>query len=83
MLQEMEQKGGILFKGPLNTADNSVMCNDLIYWSGEIGMKLVDKLEIEAKIDDTNRDQVNRYFTLFEEHISPKSNTLRVVVELK
>ena len=46
-------------------------------------MELVDKWEIEAKIDDTNRDQVNRYFTIFEEHITPKSNTLIVVVELK
>ena len=46
-------------------------------------MELVEKWEIEAKIDDTNRDQVNRYFTLFEEHIAPKSNILISVVELK
>ena len=46
-------------------------------------MELVEKWEIEGKIDDTNREQVNRYFTLFEEHIAPKSNTLIAVVELK
>ena len=46
-------------------------------------MELVDKWEVEGKIDDTNRDTVARYFTLFEEHISPKSNTLIVIVELK
>ena len=81
--RKWKKKVEVLFKGPLNTAGNGVKCNYLIYWSGEIGMELVDKWEIEAKIDDTNRDQVNRYFTLFEEHIAPKSNTLIAVVELK
>ena len=81
--RKWKKKVEVLFKGPLNTAGNGVKCNYLIYWSGKIGMELVDKWEIEAKIDDTNIDQVNRYFTLFEEHIAPKSNTLIVVVEPK
>ena len=46
-------------------------------------MELVDKWETEGKITDDNRDEVNRYFTLFEEHISPKSNALIAIVELK
>ena len=46
-------------------------------------MELVDKWETEGKITDANRNQVDRYFTLFEEHISPKSNALIAIVELK
>ena len=49
----------------------------------EIGMELVDKWEIEGKIHDANRNNINRYFELFEEHIAPKSNALIVIVELK
>ena len=46
-------------------------------------MELVDKWEIEGKIHDGNRNTINRYFDLFEEHIAPKSNALITVVELK
>ena len=37
----------------------------------------------EGKIHDGNRNQIDRYFKLFEEHIAPKSNALIAVVELK
>ena len=30
-----------------------------------------------------NRNTINRYFDLFEEHIAPRSNTLTAIVELK
>ena len=33
----------VLFKGPLNTANDQVKCNYIIYWSGEIGMESVAK----------------------------------------
>ena len=46
-------------------------------------MELVDKWKTEGKITDANCNQIDRYFTLFEEHISPKSNALIVIVELK
>ena len=46
-------------------------------------MELVDKWEIEGKINDANRNQNDRYFTIFEEHIAPKSNALIAIVELK
>ena len=46
-------------------------------------MELVDKWEIEGKITDANRNNIARYFELFEEHISPKSNALIAIVELK
>ena len=46
-------------------------------------MELVDKWETEGKITNANQDNINRYFTLFEEHISPKSNALIMIVELK
>ena len=42
-----------LFKGPLNTANDAVKCNYIIYWSGEIGMELVDKWEIEGNMMET------------------------------
>ena len=73
----------ILFKGPLSNANYPVKCTNIIYWSGEIGMELVDKWEIEGKIHDSNRNNINRYFELFEEHITPKSNALIAIVELK
>ena len=46
-------------------------------------MELVDKWEIERKITDANRNNIARYFELFEEHIPPQSNALIVIVELK
>ena len=46
-------------------------------------MELVDKWEMEDKINNGNRNQIARYFELFEKHISPKSNALITIVELK
>ena len=46
-------------------------------------MELVDKWEMEGKITEANRNNIARYFELFEEHISPKSNALIAIVELK
>ena len=46
-------------------------------------MELVDKWEIEGKITDANRNNIARYFELFEENISPKLNALIAIVELK
>ena len=46
-------------------------------------MELVDKWETEGKITDANCNQIDRCFTLLEENISPKLNTLIVIVELK
>ena len=77
------RKKEVLFRCPLNTANDQVKCNYIIYWSGEPGMELVDKWEIEGKITDANRNHINRYFELFEKHIAPKSNPLIAVVELK
>ena len=46
-------------------------------------MELVDKWETEEKITEANRNNIARYFELFEEHILPKSNALIMIVELK
>ena len=81
--RKWKKKVEILFCGPLNTAGDGVKCNYIIYWSRETGMELVDKWEIEGKITDANRNNIERYFELFEEHISPKSNALIMIVELK
>ena len=81
--RKWKKKVEILFQGPLNATNDGVKCNYIIYWSGETGMELVDKLETEGNITDANRNQVDRYFTLFEEHILPKSNALIMIVELK
>ena len=43
----------------------------------------MEKWEIDGKIHDGNRNKINRYFDLFEEHITPKLNTLIAVVKLK
>ena len=79
----MEEKVEILFHGPLNATGDGVKCNYIIHWSGEPGMELMDKWETEGKITDANRNSINRYFKLFEEHISPKSNALITIVEMK
>ena len=81
--RKWKKKVEILFRGPLNTANDAVKCNYIIYWSGENGMELVDKWETEGKITDANHNKIDKYFTLFEEHISPKSNALIAIVELK
>ena len=81
--RKWKKKVEILFKGPLSNSNDPVKCNYIIYWSAEIGVELIDKWEIEGKIHDGNRNQINRYFKLFEEHIAPKSNAFIVVVELK
>ena len=81
--RKWKKKVEILFRGPLNTANDAVKCNYIIYWSGQLGMDLVHKWETEGKITDMNHNQIDRYFTLFEEHIFPKSNTLITIVELK
>ena len=41
--RKLKIKVEILFQGPLTNANNAVKCNYIIYWSGEIGMELVDK----------------------------------------
>ena len=81
--RKWKKKVEILFWGPLNGANDAVKCNYIIYWSGEPGMELVDKWETERKITDTNHNQIDRYLTLLEEHISLKSNALIMIVELK
>ena len=43
----MEEKGEVLFKGPLNMTKDAVKCNYIIYWSRDTGMELVGKWEIE------------------------------------
>ena len=81
--RKWKKKLEILFWGPLSTANDTVKCNYIIYWSGETGMELVDKWEMKDKINNGNRNQIARYFELFEEHISPKLNALIAIVELK
>ena len=46
-------------------------------------MDLVDKWETKGKLTDANQNDINQYFELFEEHISPKSNAFLAIVELK
>ena len=38
--RKWRKKVKVLFKGPLNTANYTVKCNYIIYWSGEVGMEL-------------------------------------------
>ena len=81
--RKWKKKVEILFKGPLNNAYDPVKYTYIIYRSGEVGMELTDKWEIEGKIHDGNRDQLTEYFKLFKEHIAPKPNALIAIVELK
>ena len=73
----------VLFKGPLNNVADGAKCNYVIYWSGDHGMDLVDKWTAEGKINDGNKEQLNTYWTQFENYIHPQTNQLIAVVELK
>ena len=73
----------VLFKGPLNEANEVIKCNYVIYWSGDHGMDLVDKWTAEAKINDDNKNMLATYWKQFEEYIHPQTNQLIAVVELK
>ena len=81
--RKWKKKVEVLFKGPLNSAIDSIKCNYIIYWSGDHGLDLVDKWEGEGKIDDTNRNTLITYWNLFEEYIHPQTNQMIAVVELK
>ena len=35
----------VLFKGPLSEVTETIKCNYVIYWSGDHGMDLVDKMD--------------------------------------
>ena len=59
--RKWKEKVKVLFKGPLNSAVDSIKCTYIIYWSGDHGMDLVDKWEGEGKIDDTNRNTLITY----------------------
>ena len=47
--RKWRKKVEVLFKGPLNTANDAVKCNYIIYWSSEIGMELVDKQKLKER----------------------------------
>ena len=81
--RKWKKKVEILFRGPFNAVGDGVKCNYVIYCSRETGMELVDKWKTEGKITHANSNNIARYFELFEEHISPKSNALIEIVELK
>ena len=62
MIQTLDEKCEVLFKGLLNNANDPAKCNYIIYWSGDIGMESVEKWEIEGKINDGNKNTIDRYF---------------------
>ena len=46
-------------------------------------MDLVDKWTTEGKINDGNKEQLDTYWTKFENYMHPQTNQLIAVVELK
>ena len=51
--RKWRKKVEILFKGPLDMANDTVKCNYIIYWSGDTGMELVEngKLKENSKME--------------------------------
>ena len=45
----MEEKVEILFKVPLNMANDPVKCSYIIYWCGDTGMELVENGKLKEK----------------------------------
>ena len=43
------EKVEVLFKGPLNNANDPVKCNYIIYWSRDTGMELVENGKLKEK----------------------------------
>ena len=48
-VRKWKKKVEILFKGPLNMANDAVKCNYIIYWSGDTGMELVENGKLKEK----------------------------------
>ena len=47
--RKWSKKVEILFKGPLNMANDAVKCNYIIYWSSDTGMELVRNGKLKEK----------------------------------
>ena len=62
---------------------DAVKCNNVIYWSGDHDMDLVDKWTTKKSITDGNKNNLKTYWDKFEEYTHPKTNKLIAVVELK
>lgn len=75
-----------LFEGPLHEVEEKVQCRYLRFWSGNRGMDLVDKWKLSKQLGgETGKDEdkLKSYWDLFEAYITPKTNALIAIVELK
>ena len=72
-----------LIHGPLYEVPEEQQCHFLIYWSGNTGADLVEKWTMGGRLTKDLKKKLKSYWTLFEQHIAPRSNGLIAVVELK
>ena len=54
----------------------------LIYWLGNTGASLMEKWTMDGRLTEDLKKKLESYWTLFKQHITPKSNGLLAVVEL-
>ena len=86
LLQRFEvwkRKVNIIFSSALATETPEIKCSYLTYWSGDKGAELVEQWKASKKLEGEKAKDPKEYFSLFLTHISPKTNALISVIELR
>ena len=72
-----------MIHGPLYEVPEEQQCHFLIYWLGDPDADLVEKWTMDGRLTKDSKKNLESYWTLFKQYITPKSNGLIAVVELK
>ena len=81
--QVWKRKVNIIFSSALAKESPEIKCNYLTYWSGDKGSELVEQWKTSKKLAGADLENPEKYFDLFQKHISPKTNALIAVIELR
>ena len=78
-----------LFAGPLSEVSEEASCAYIRYFSGTFGMDLIEGWEKDGSIKTTeggagkSPKKLKTYWELFQAYVTPKTNTLLAVIQLK
>ena len=73
-----KQRCELLFTGPMVKIDDKVLCEHLLYWSGEHGMELFNSWDLS----EDDQKKLKNYWERFENYVKPHSNELIAAWEL-
>ena len=71
--RKFKQHAQLMFSGPLKKKTESEKVSYLLIWVGEAGRDIYNTW---CDITDDNRNLLETYYTKFEAHVTPTSNTL-------